>query len=161
MINTLTRENSQERKVVDFGQKIAKAYDMKTGKYIVTTRGIIHYSKDVAHIVPIKTIRTIRKGLILMEYNSLIKTLDEYGGRELRLEWENGLEDEDINYTEYYAVAFRVNHIISHLTKNEGSVYDWLSQGEESSLVEISLYDNPPNKILVGGQTVWELDSNK
>ncbi|MBU8580801.1 MULTISPECIES: hypothetical protein [Bacillus] len=96
-----------------------------------------------------------------MEYNSLIKTLDEYGGRELRLEWENGLEDEDINYTEYYAVAFRVNHIISHLTKNEGSVYDWLSQGEESSLVEISLYDNPPNKILVGGQTVWELDSNK
>lgn len=112
-----------------------------------------------------------------MEYNSLIKTLDEYGGRELRLEWENGLkiignpdtlyetdnglEDKDINYTEYYAVAFRVNHIISHLTKNEGSVYDWLSQGEESSLVEISLYNNPPNKILVDGQTVWELDSNK
>ncbi|WP_396278801.1 polymorphic toxin type 50 domain-containing protein, partial [Bacillus paralicheniformis] len=44
----------KEREVVDFGHKIGKAYDMKTGKYIVTTRGTIHYSKDGAHIVPIK-----------------------------------------------------------------------------------------------------------
>ncbi len=42
------------REVVDFGQKIGKAYDMKTGKYIETTRGTIHYSKDGAHIVPAK-----------------------------------------------------------------------------------------------------------
>ncbi|MGN9866613.1 T7SS effector LXG polymorphic toxin [Bacillus swezeyi] len=42
------------REVVNFGQKIGKAYDMKTGKYIETTRGTIHYSKDGAHIVPAK-----------------------------------------------------------------------------------------------------------
>jgi len=54
LINMLARENSQGREVVDFGQKIGKAYDMKTGKYIETTRGTIHYSKDGAHIVPAK-----------------------------------------------------------------------------------------------------------
>ncbi|MFC8149895.1 polymorphic toxin type 50 domain-containing protein [Bacillus paralicheniformis] len=42
------------REVVDFGQKIGKAYDMKTGKYIETTGGTIHYSKDDTHIVPAK-----------------------------------------------------------------------------------------------------------
>lgn len=42
------------REVIDFGQKIGKSYDMKTDKYIETTRGTIHYSKDGAHIVPAK-----------------------------------------------------------------------------------------------------------
>lgn len=42
------------REVIDFGQKIGKTYDMKTDKYIETTRGTIHYSKDGAHIVPAK-----------------------------------------------------------------------------------------------------------
>ncbi|WP_144524045.1 T7SS effector LXG polymorphic toxin [Bacillus pumilus] len=42
------------REVVKFGQKIGQTYDLKTGKYIETTRGTIHYSKNGAHIVPSK-----------------------------------------------------------------------------------------------------------
>ncbi|AKC67731.1 hypothetical protein UP15_17755 [Bacillus pumilus] len=107
-----------------------------------------------------------------MDYNPLIKTLDDYGGEELILEWgnglkiigkpdtlyetDNGLEDDDINYVEYYAVAFRVENIISSPNK-ESRVYDWLI-GEERSLVEISLYDDPPNAVyLANGQKLWEL----
>ncbi|PHE91695.1 polymorphic toxin type 50 domain-containing protein [Bacillus pseudomycoides] len=45
-------KNGRER--VDFGQVIGKYYDMQTGKYIETTRGMIHYGKDGAHVVPSK-----------------------------------------------------------------------------------------------------------
>nr|WP_238583541.1 polymorphic toxin type 50 domain-containing protein [Anoxybacillus amylolyticus] len=41
-----------KRERVDFGKPIGKYYDIKTGNYIETTRGIIHYGKDGAHIVP-------------------------------------------------------------------------------------------------------------
>ncbi|WP_249704987.1 hypothetical protein [Bacillus zhangzhouensis] len=112
-----------------------------------------------------------------MEYNSLIKTLDENGGKELILVWENGLkivgkpdtlyesdnglEDDDANYTEYYAVAFRVIEVLTHPSHNESSIYDWISTGK-SSLVEISLYKEPPNEIyLADGQELWELDSDE
>lgn len=37
---------------VDFGKPIGKYYDRDTGEYIETTRGMIHYGKDGAHIVP-------------------------------------------------------------------------------------------------------------
>lgn len=37
---------------VDFGQVIGKYVDPITGEYYETTKGIIHYSKNGAHIVP-------------------------------------------------------------------------------------------------------------
>ncbi|MEK4522462.1 polymorphic toxin type 50 domain-containing protein [Psychrobacillus sp. FSL W7-1493] len=37
---------------VDFSETIGKYYDVDTGEYLETTRGIIHYGKDGAHIVP-------------------------------------------------------------------------------------------------------------
>ncbi|MEH7653488.1 hypothetical protein [Bacillus safensis] len=112
-----------------------------------------------------------------MEYNSLIRTLDENGEKELRLEWnnglkivgkpdvlyetDNGLEDDDVNYTEYYAVALIVKDIIVHPTQNEGRVCNWLIQ-EGHSYVEISLYDDPPNAIyLADDQKLWELDNDE
>ncbi|WP_345911009.1 T7SS effector LXG polymorphic toxin [Bacillus altitudinis] len=42
----------EQKERVDFGQVIGKYYDKDTGKYVETTRGSIHYSKNGAHIVP-------------------------------------------------------------------------------------------------------------
>ncbi|AOP15142.1 transposase [Bacillus licheniformis] len=47
---TLLKNGVKER--VDFGKVIGKLYDKDTGKYVETTRGLIHYSKNGAHIVP-------------------------------------------------------------------------------------------------------------
>ncbi|MEW4225678.1 polymorphic toxin type 50 domain-containing protein [Rossellomorea marisflavi] len=43
-------KNGRER--VDFGEPIGKYYDRNTGEYLETTKGLIHYGKDGAHIVP-------------------------------------------------------------------------------------------------------------
>ena len=43
-------KNGRER--VDFGEPIGKYYDRNTGEYYETTKGLIHYGKDGAHIVP-------------------------------------------------------------------------------------------------------------
>ncbi|MFS0656947.1 polymorphic toxin type 50 domain-containing protein [Bacillus sp. 179-C3.3 HS] len=47
---TILKKGNRER--VNFGQVIGKYYNQKTEKYEATTNGIIHYSKDGAHIVP-------------------------------------------------------------------------------------------------------------
>ncbi|MCY8235106.1 polymorphic toxin type 50 domain-containing protein [Priestia endophytica] len=43
-------KNGRER--VDFGEIIGEYYELDTGKYIETTKGMIHYGKHGAHIVP-------------------------------------------------------------------------------------------------------------
>nr|WP_282597738.1 polymorphic toxin type 50 domain-containing protein [Bacillus sp. REN3] len=50
--NGTTVTKNKER--VDFGEPIGKYYDTVTGQYIETSRGMIHYGKDGAHIVPAK-----------------------------------------------------------------------------------------------------------
>src|SRR5699024_5472631 len=43
---------TKNKERVDFDQPIGKYYDRDTDKYLETTKGIIHYSKNGAHIVP-------------------------------------------------------------------------------------------------------------
>ncbi|PAE51380.1 transposase, partial [Bacillus licheniformis] len=46
----MLKKGNKER--VDFGQVIGKYYNTETRKYEETTRGMIHYGKNGAHIVP-------------------------------------------------------------------------------------------------------------
>lgn len=46
------KELGKNKERIDFGQAIGNYYNIDTGKYEETTKGMIHYGKDGAHIVP-------------------------------------------------------------------------------------------------------------
>lgn len=46
------KDLGKNKERINFGQVIGEYYDMNTGKYVETTKGMIHYGKDGAHIVP-------------------------------------------------------------------------------------------------------------
>ncbi|MGP1910120.1 hypothetical protein ACTSEZ_18265 [Metabacillus sp. JX24] len=107
-----------------------------------------------------------------MKPDSLFEILLKYEGNEMIIEWNsglkiagrtdtfyetnNGFDEKDSKYADYYATAFRVDQIITRPSSNVGWIYNWLVQ-EKSSLIEISLHDDPPSSVyLANGQCVWK-----
>ena len=62
-------------------------------------------------------------------------------------ESDNGLEDEDENYLEYYACALMVERVIKNLSGKKI---------EAGNLIEISIENEPSYIMLADGNVIWE-----
>ncbi len=79
----------------------------------------------------------------------------EWGSGELVLEGEidtiyesnNGLDEENVGYKEFYACAFRIKNIINNINNIEYHVGD---------LIEISVENEPALIVLNDGSVGWE-----
>lgn len=98
--------------------------------------------------------------------DDMMKEISQYpNGTYLKVEWnngqfvldgeidtiyesDNGLDEEDANYREFYACAFRVKSIVRNL-KNIDCVVD--------SLIEISIENQPTQITLLDGSILWKI----
>jgi hypothetical protein len=94
-----------------------------------------------------------KKDILIIEWNSGFKIS---GTVDTIFETNNGVEENDTEYLEYYEAVIKVHELLSHPRNGEGLVYRWFINGN-SSYIGLSLYYDPPEKItFTNGNLVWQ-----